>query len=163
MSELVKGLVSDPFSRRHLITTFDPAATDKCALMPCHGIAIQFYVGHALTASTKKTLSCHVYCRSSDTFLGLGFNIASYAVLTYIIAKKVDMDPAELIISTGDTHIYLNHVDQVREQLDRPPLPFPKLSVADEVRDLDWSELTIDHFDVVGYISHPAIKAPMAV
>jgi thymidylate synthase len=163
MTALVDGLISDPFSRRHLITTFDPSVTDACALMPCHGIAIQFYVGNGSGAGGRLSLSCHVYCRSSDIFLGLGFNIASYAVLTYIIAKKVDMDPDELIVSTGDTHIYSNHVDQVREQLDRHPLPFPKLTVSDEVRDLDWSELTIDHFDVAGYISHPAIKAPMAV
>ena len=154
---LVKGLIEEPFSRRHLLTTFNPAVVDQCVLMPCHGIAIQFYVGK------KNNLSCHVYCRSSDVFLGLPFNIASYAILTYIIAKKVDMVPGELIVSTGDTHIYKNHINQVNEQLFRHPLPPPILIVKDCVKNKDWVDIEYTDFEVVGYIHRPAIKAEMAI
>ena len=157
LEALVEGLKNDPYSRRHMMTTYNPATVDQCVLAPCHGIVTQFYV------EDGGKLSCHVYCRSSDTFLGLPFNIASYAALTYIIAKKCDMAPKELIISMGDAHVYLNHLDQVDLQLNRNPLPFPVLEVNHAVKDKEWGEITVDDFHLVGYLSHPAIKAPMAV
>jgi thymidylate synthase len=157
LNELVKGLKEDPMSRRHVLTTYNPAVVDKCVLMPCHGIAIQFH------CHIDNGLSCHVYCRSSDCFLGLPFNIASYTILTYIIAKKVGRIPKNLIVSTGDTHIYKNHVDQVKEQLSRPVLPSPILHINDRVADIPFEEITMNDIDLYGYIYQPAIKAPMAV
>jgi len=158
ISKLIKQLNEDPNSRRHVITTFNPSIVDECVLMPCHGIAIQFYV-----SKNGKGLSCHVYCRSSDCFLGLPFNIASYSILTYIIAKKVNKIPDALIISTGDTHIYKNHVKQVEEQISRCCLPFPTLSVSDSVKNKDFEHIGIDDFELNGYIHHPTIKADMAI
>jgi thymidylate synthase len=113
-------------------------------------------------------LSCHVYCRSSDTFLGLPFNIASYAVLVYLVAKKCSTSgktyrPKELIVSTGDTHIYANHVTQAWTQITREPLPPPQLVISDAVLKKDWKDLTVDDFDVIAYLSHPAIAAEMAI
>ncbi len=157
MAELIKGLKTDPYSRRHMLTTFNPANVSQSVLAPCHGIVIQFYV------ENQGKLSCHVYIRSSDTILGLPFNIASYAMLTHIIAKKVDMVAKELVISTGDTHIYLNHIEQAKEQIRRKTFPFPKFWMDDSVSAKDWKELSVADFDVIGYFSHSAIKAPMAV
>jgi thymidylate synthase len=162
LSNLIKGLKEDPYSRRHLMTTFNPALVSKCVLAPCHGIAIQFYVNDDVDPDVKH-LSCHVYCRSSDTFLGLSFNIASYSIFTYIIAKLCDMKPKELIVSTGDTHIYSNHLEQVLLQLSRDPLPFPVLEVSDTIKDKKIEDITMDDFSLVGYLHHPSIKADMAV
>ena len=156
IENLIRQIRRDPHSRRHVITTFDPSVVDRCVLMPCHGIAIQFYV-------CGNQLSCSVYCRSSDAFLGLPFNIASYAVLTYIVAAKCDLGPGDLIVYLGDAHVYKNHVDAVKEQLSREILPYPKLTLSPEVKTKDWSEITIDDFTVTGYSPHPAIRAPMAV
>jgi thymidylate synthase len=153
VTNLIEGLKTDPYSRRHLITTFNPAVVDKCALMPCHGIAIQFYVD-------GDYLDCHVYCRSSDVFLGLSFNIASYAFLTHIIAKKTNMQPGELIVSTGDTHLYKNHIDQSMQQLSRQPFPSPIFVVN---HDKPFDQMSLTDFDLVGYLHHPSISAPMAV
>ena len=158
LANLIEGLKTDPFSRRHMLTTFNPAEVDKSVLAPCHGIVAQFYV-HDET----KRLSCHVYIRSSDTFLGLPFNIASYAALTYLIAKICDMEPQDLIISIGDAHIYKNHVEQLREQLRRDPYPFPCLEVDDAVRHLKLEDITVDDFMLVNYMHHPGIKGVMAV
>jgi len=163
IAELIKGLKSDPFSRRHLLTTFNPADVEKSALAPCHGVATMFYVEQDKSGESKGHLSCHVVCRSSDTFLGLSFNIASYAMLACIIAKKCDMKPKELIVSTGDTHIYNTHIEQVNLQLSRSPLPFPVLEISDAVREKAFEDITVEDFEVVGYIHHPTIKAPMAV
>lgn len=160
LTELIKGLKTDPYSRRHLLTTYNPAEVSKCVLAPCHGIAIQFYVEEI---EGTKFLSCHTYCRSQDTFLGTSFNIASYAILTYIIAKKCSMHPKDLVFSTGDTHIYSNHLNQVKLQLTRKPLPFPVLEVSDSIKDKDWEDITIDDFNLVGYMHWAAIKAEMAV
>ncbi len=160
LKELINGLKTDPYSRRHLMTTFNPAEVSKCVLAPCHGIAIQFYVEEV---EGVKFLSCHTYCRSQDTFLGTSFNIASYAILTYIIAKKCGMHPKDLVISTGDTHIYSNHIDQVNLQLTRKPLPFPVLELSDSIKEKEFEEITIDDFNLVGYMHWPTIKAEMAV
>lgn len=163
LHHLLQGLREDPYSRRHMITTFDPSTVSQCVLAPCHGIVTQFYVDEGVTPTHEKTLSCHVYCRSSDIFLGLPFNIASYAILTYIIAAKCDMTPKDLIITMGDAHIYTNHIQQVQEQLARPPLPFPILEVSEQVKDKPFEELNIDDFALKGYLHHPSIHAPMAV
>lgn len=160
LAELIHTLKTDPFSRRHLLTTYCPLYNETGCLLPCHGIIVQFYVEQV---DNKRHLSCHMYQRSSDTFLGLAINIASYSVLTYIIAKMCDMHPKELIITTGDCHLYKNHLPQAQEQLQRTPLPFPKLTVKDEVKNKTFDELTLDDFDVIGYIHHPAIKAPMSI
>lgn len=163
LTDLIQGLKTDPWSRRHLMTTFNPAVLDTCALHPCHGIAIQYYVSTNREDDTKKDLSCHVYCRSQDAFLGRPFNIASYAILTYIVAKLADMAPKELIMSTGDLHVYSNHVDQVWEQVSRPPLPFPRLVVSDAILTKPLEAIGIDDFKLEGYICHPHIHADMAV
>ncbi len=160
LTELINGLKTDPYSRRHLMTTYNPAEVSKCVLAPCHGIAIQFYVEEV---EGRKFLSCHTYCRSQDTFLGTSFNIASYAILTYLIAKKCGMHPKELVFSTGDTHIYSNHMEQVALQLSRKPLPFPVLELNDSIKDKPFEEITIDDFSLVGYMHYPSIKAEMAV
>ena len=163
LEALVAGLITDPFSRRHLMTTFNPSVVEQCVLAPCHGIAIQFYVEESKDEGQPMLLSCHVYCRSSDTFLGLPFNIASYAILLHLIAKRCGYAPKELVMSTGDTHIYSNHVKQAWTQINREPLPAPRLIIADAAAKKDWSQLTVDDFEIVGYLSHPPIKAEMAV
>lgn len=156
LTNLVDSIKHDPYSRRHMITTFDPSTVDQCVLAPCHGIVAQFYV-------EEKGLSCKVYCRSSDMFLGLPFNIASYAILTYIIANKCDLAPKTLIMSLGDAHVYLNHVTQALEQISRDPLPFPVLQVDAGVKDKPFESIEVEDFTLQGYIHHAAIKAPMAV
>lgn len=156
IERLIDGIRNDPYSRRHVITTFDPSVVDQCVLMPCHGITIQFYVeGNELSSS--------VYCRSSDAFLGLPFNIASYAVLTHITAMKCDLVPGDLIVYLGDVHIYKNHIDAVKEQLSRTILPYATMTVNPHVKGKDWADITYDDFTVTGYVSHPAIKVNMAI
>lgn len=156
LEALIDGLKKDPYSRRHMITTFNPATVSQSVLAPCHGIITQFYVDNG-------GLSCQVYCRSSDSFLGLPFNIASYAIMTYIIAKKTGLKPDNLIVVSGDCHIYKNHIEQVKQQLERATLPSPILRVDDSVAEKSFDDITLDDFELVGYLHHPAIKAPMAV
>ena len=166
LTELIEGLKNDPYSRRHMITTFNPSTVAQSVLAPCHGIIVQFYVENIESdnaSESTKHLSCHVYCRSSDTFLGLPFNIASYAIFTYLIAKLANMVPSTLIMSLGDAHIYSNHVSQITEQIARPPLPFPVLQIKDRVKDMTLEEISEDDFKLIGYLHHPQIKAPMAV
>ena len=153
LQELINGLTKDPHSRRHIITAWNPGELDSMALPPCHMMA-QFYVSNG-------KLSCQMYQRSADMFLGVPFNIASYALFTHMIARTVGLDVGELIITLGDAHIYENHVEQVKEQLTREPLPLPKLMFDSDVTDL--TKMTMDHIWLDGYISHEAIKAPMAV
>ncbi len=152
-------LKSDPFSRRIMMNYWNPSDFSKTALLPCH-LGIQFYVEEK---DNIKYLSGHFNMRSSDYFLGLPFNIASYTILVYILAKKCNMVPKELIYTGGDTHIYLNHIDSIKTQLTRIPRPFPVLVVADSVKNKDWSDITSEDVEVVGYIPHPVIKAPMAI
>lgn len=164
MERLVQGLREDPYSRRHVVTTFNPSAADACALPPCHGICIQFFVDHL-----DGGLSCHVVCRSSDAFLGLPFNIASYGLLAHIVAARAGaLDPRirgakERILSTGDTHLHINHLDQARRQASRTPLPCPRLSMAGDVARVPWERLDEKQFDLIGYLHHPPLPAPMAV
>jgi thymidylate synthase len=157
---ILNELKTNPTSRRMYMTAWNPSALDKMTLPPCH-VSAQFYVN--IDKMGKKYLSCHMYQRSVDEFLGLPYNIFSYTVLTYILAKKTGMLPKELIISMGDSHIYKNHIDQVKEQIERVPFSFPTLNLSDNIITKDFSEITIDDFEVIDYVSHSAIKAPMAV
>lgn len=152
--ELVDGLRKDPFSRRHIITAWNPGELDIMALPPCHMMA-QFYV------SKDKKLSCQMYQRSADMFLGVPFNIASYALFTHMLAQVCGLGVGNLIIVLGDAHIYKNHVEQVKEQLSRKPLPLPKLSLNAEINDI--TKFNMNDIELIDYQSHGIIKAPMAV
>lgn len=151
--QLIDGIKKDPNGRRHIITAWNPGELDLMALPPCHCFA-QFYV-----ANNK--LSCQMYQRSCDMFLGVPFNIASYALFTYMIAQVCDLDVGEFVHTLGDAHIYLNHVDQVKEQLSRAPLDLPFLSLNPNVKDI--TKFTMDDIQLVNYQSHSTIKAEMAV
>lgn len=152
--ELINGLKRDPYGRRHIITAWNPAELDQMALPPCHCFA-QFYV------SANNQLSCQLYQRSADYFLGVPFNIASYALFTHMIAQVCGYGVGEFVHTLGDAHIYLNHIDQVKEQLSRTPMASPTLWVNPQVTDI--TQFTMEDFRLDGYEHHPAIKAPMAV
>jgi thymidylate synthase len=152
--ELINGIKTNPYGRRHIISAWNVGDLDQMALPPCH-ILQQYYV------SRDGKLSCHFQMRSCDVFLGAPFNIASYAMLTHMIAQVCDLQVGELVMTTGDTHIYTNHVEQVKEQLSREPLSAPKLWLNPEIKDID--KFTMDDIKLIGYESHPPIKAPMAV
>jgi thymidylate synthase len=154
ISKLIKGLREDPNGRRHIVSAWNVAELDQMALPPCH-VMSQFYV------NKNKELSCHMYQRSVDVFLGLPFNIASYALLTHLIAQVCGLTVGELVISTGDTHIYSNHVTQVKEQLTRLPSFGPTLELNPDVVDID--KFTMDDIQLQNYTSMPSIKASMAV
>ncbi len=153
LANLIEGIKNDPNSRRHILTAWNVSELDQMALPPCH-VMSQFYV-------SKGKLSCHMYQRSVDVFLGLPFNIASYALLTHLIARECELDVGELIISTGDTHIYQNHIEQVKEQLSREEYPLPTLYLDPSVKEVD--KFTMDDIILEGYQSHGTIKAEMAV
>ena len=150
---LIGSLKTKPDSRRHIVSAWNPADVDKMALPPCHAL-FQFYVANG-------RLSCQMYQRSADLFLGVPFNIASYAALTLMVGQVTDLKPGEFVLTLGDAHIYLNHLDQVREQLTRSPRPFPKLKLNPAVKEL--LEFRYEDFTLEGYDPHPAIKAPIAV
>ena len=151
--ELIAGIKADPYSRRHIITAWNPGELDLMALPPCHMMS-QFYVSNG-------RLSCHMYQRSADMFLGVPFNIASYALFTHMIAQVCNLDVGELIISFGDAHIYNNHIDQVKEQLSRKPLVLPTLSLNPEISVI--TNFGMEDIELIGYESHGPISAPMAV
>ena len=150
--ELIDGIKTDPYSRRHIITAWNPGELDLMALPPCHMMA-QFYVNNG-------KLSCQMYQRSADMFLGVPFNIASYALFTHMIAQVCNLEVGELIITLGDAHIYNNHFDQVKEQLKREPKPLATLELNSEISVI--TEFEMEDIELVGYESHDAIKAPMA-
>lgn len=154
IARIIETIKTNPTDRRMVLTAFNVGEIDKMALPPCHMFA-QFYV------SNDKKLSCQVYIRSNDLFLGLPFNIASYALLVNMIAQVTACTPGELIITIGDAHIYKNHVAQVKEQLTRTPLIPPVLKLDKEVMDID--SFTMDSFRLLGYESHGAILGKMAV
>ena len=154
IAELIAGIKKDPFGRRHIITAWQPGELDQMALPPCH-IMAQFYV------SNNQELSCQMYQRSDDFFLGAPFNIASYSLLTHMIAQVCGLKVGEFIHTNGDAHIYLNHIEQVKEQLSRTPLPPPRLIINKTITDIDG--FTMNDFILDDYASHPPIKAPMAV
>jgi len=154
IAELIHNLKTNPNSRRHILSAWNVGELEQMALPPCH-VMSQYYV------SKNNELSCHMYQRSVDTFLGLPFNIASYALLTHMIAQVCDMKVGKLVISTGDTHIYKDHVDQVKEQLSRQEYSLPTLWLNPDVKDID--KFTMDDVKLVDYKSHGQIKANMAV
>lgn len=154
IDQLVQGIKKDPFSRRHLVVAWNPGELDQMALPPCHAM-FQFYV------STDKKLSCQLYQRSADLFLGVPFNIASYAILTMMIAQVCDLRPKEFVHTFGDLHIYLNHIEQVKQQLERDPRPLPTLKINPERKHIN--EFIFEDFELLNYDPHPTIKAPIAV
>jgi thymidylate synthase/dihydrofolate reductase len=160
VAAVLDQLRTDPFSRRIFMSAWNPAALGEMALPPCH-VSAQFYVEQL--PSGRRLLSCHMYQRSVDTFLGLPFNIMSYATLTHILATLTNMHPKELVISTGDTHIYSDHVEQVKTQCQRIPYSSPLLVVNPDIADKGLEEITVDDFDVVGYFHHGVLKGKMAV
>ena len=151
--ELINGIKTDPHSRRHIITAWNPGELELMALPPCHMMS-QFYVSNG-------KLSCHMYQRSADMFLGVPFNIASYALFTHMIAQVCGLEVGDLIITFGDAHIYTNHIEQVKEQLSRVPFDLPKIQLNSDITDI--TKFTMEDVELVGYQSHDAIKAPMAV
>ena len=152
-------LKTDPFSRRIIYSYWNPSDFDKTALLPCH-VIVQFYVTEI---SNQKYLSCQFYMRSNDILLGNPYNLVFYSVLTYILAMRCNMKPKDLVYSCGDCHIYNNHIDAVKEQLTRTSRPFPKLKLDSSIKDKNWSDITTDDFELIGYMPHPSIKAPMAI
>jgi thymidylate synthase len=154
IASIINKIKTNPADRRMVLTAFNVGEMDQMSLPPCHMFA-QFHV------STKGRLSCQVYIRSNDLFLGLPFNIASYALLTHMMAHVTGTTPGDLIVTIGDAHIYSNHTTQVKEQLSRSTFKLPALALNPEVTDID--SFTMDDIALVGYESHPAISAPMAV
>lgn len=153
ISQVVEQLRTNPDSRRIIVSAWNVAELDKMALMPCHAF-FQFYVAEG-------RLSCQLYQRSADIFLGVPFNIASYALLTHMLAQQCDLEVGDFIWTGGDCHIYSNHFEQVRTQLARQPFPYPQLHI--KRRPASIFEYEYEDFEVVGYEHHPAIKAPVAV
>ena len=150
---VLANIRNKPDSRRHLVTAWNPADVDRMALPPCHAL-FQFYVAEG-------RLSCQMYQRSADVFLGVPFNIASYALLTLMVAQVTGLAPGEFVLTLGDAHLYLNHLDQAREQLSRDPRPFPRIRLNPAVTDL--FAFQYEDFVLQGYDPHPHIKAEVAV
>ena len=150
---VLSSIKAKPDSRRHMVTAWNPADVDRMALPPCHAL-FQFYVAEG-------RLSCQMYQRSADVFLGVPFNIASYALLTLMVAQVSGLEAGEFVLTLGDAHLYLNHVEQAREQLSRSPRPFPRMRLNPAVKDL--FAFKFEDFTLEGYEPHAAIKAPIAV
>lgn len=153
LTDLIKGLKEAPESRRHILTAWNPSELDQMALPPCHLLA-QFSV-------TNNKLSCMMYQRSNDFFLGCPFNIASYSLLTHMIAQVCGLQVGDFVHTTGDAHIYINHLDQVNEQITRAPLALPTLWLNPDIMDIE--KFTMNDIKLIDYVSHPSIKADMAV
>ena len=153
----IKGVIENirrkPDSRRHLVSAWNPADVDRMALPPCHAL-FQFYVAGG-------RISCQMYQRSADLFLGVPFNIASYALLTLMVAQVTGLKPGEFVLTLGDAHLYVNHLEQAREQVGRAPRPFPRMKLNPVVKDI--FAFNYEDFTLEGYEPHPAIKAPIAV
>lgn len=153
ISKVLHQIKTNPDSRRHLVTAWNPAEVDNMALPPCHAL-FQFYVAEG-------KLSCQLYQRSCDTFLGVPFNIASYALLTHMFAQQCDLEVGDFVWTGGDVHLYTNHLDQVSLQLSREPFPLPKLQI--NRRPDTLFDYRFEDFEIVNYQAHPTIKAPIAV
>ena len=153
VTKLISDIKRDPTSRRHILTAWNPGELDDMALPPCH-VMSQFYVNNG-------ELSCQMYQRSADMFLGVPFNIASYSLLTHMIAHACDLKVGDFVHTIGDAHIYNDHVDQVHEQIKRDPLPGPKLIIDCDSKDI--FDIKMEHINLINYQSHPPISAPMAV
>ena len=152
IEEVIRTIKTNPNSRRMIVSAWNVADVEGMALPPCH-VLFQFYVAEG-------RLSCQLYQRSADTFLGVPFNIASYALLTHIIAQICDLEVGEFVHTLGDTHLYLNHFEQVEEQLSREPRPLPRLRLNPAVKSI--SEVSFEDIEIVDYNPHPTIKAPMS-
>ncbi len=153
IAAVVDSIQRDPDSRRHIVTAWNPAELDRMALPPCHAL-FQFWVA-------RGRLSCQLYQRSADVFLGVPFNIASYALLTAMVAQVTGLEPGEFVHTLGDAHLYVNHLDQARTQLTRSPRPLPRLQLNPAVRSL--FDFRFEDIEWIGYDPHPAIRAPIAV
>ena len=160
IAQVVQQLKTNPDSRRIIVSAWNVADLGKMALMPCHAL-FQFYVAPATTPGGRGRLSCQLYQRSADVFLGVPFNIASYALLTHMLAQQCDLDLGDFIWTGGDCHLYDNHSEQVKTQLARPPLAYPTLLL--KRRPASIFDYVYEDFEVLGYQPHPAIKAPVAV
>lgn len=153
LAQVIEEIRKNPWSRRLLVSAWNVADLPRMALQPCH-VMFQFHVADG-------KLSCQLYQRSADLFLGVPFNIASYALLTHLMAQVTGLEPGEFIHTFGDAHVYLNHLEQVDEQLSREPLPLPRLVLDPSIRSID--DFRIEHIRLEGYEHHPAISAPVAV
>lgn len=153
ISKVIEQIKTKPDSRRHIVSAWNPAEVDKMALPPCHAM-FQFYVADG-------KLSCQLYQRSADYFLGVPFNIASYALLTHMFAQQCDFEPGEFVWTGGDVHLYTNHIEQAKLQLTREPYPLPVLNIKRKPASI--FEYAFEDFEIVNYQSHPGIKAPIAV
>jgi thymidylate synthase len=153
IADVIARIRKNPNSRRLIVTAWNPADVDEMALPPCHCL-FQFYVANG-------KLSCQLYQRSADIFIGVPFNIASYALLTHMVAHVAGLKAGDFVHTLGDAHLYLNHLDQANEQLNRMPLPLPRLIIKREVNEIDV--FRYEDFEIAGYQSHPHIAAPVAV
>jgi len=153
LAAVVEGLRGDPYSRRHIVSAWNVADLPRMALPPCH-LLFQFHVA-------RGRLSCQVYQRSADAFLGVPFNIASYAILTHLVAHATSLAPGELVHTLGDAHLYLNHLEQAKLQLSRAHTPLPRIDLTGAPRDI--FAITAEDIRIEGYDPHPAIRAPVAV
>ena len=155
ITQLIEGIRNDPFSRRHMVVAYNPAEVKDMALPPCHSL-FQFYV-----SADGRKLSCQLYQRSGDVFLGVPFNIASYSLLLCMVAQVCGLQPYEFVHTFGDVHIYLDHLDQIHEQLTRTPRPLPKLQINPDVKDI--FDFKYSDFKIVDYDPYPAIKGKVSV
>ena len=153
IDDVIEQVKKNPDSRRHIVTAWNPGELNQMRLAPCHAL-FQFYV-------SAGELSCQLYQRSADLFLGVPFNIASYALLTLMIAQVCDLKPGEFVHTFGDLHLYKNHLEQAKLQLSREPRPLPRMKINPTVKKID--EFKFEDFELIGYDPHPAIKAPIAV
>lgn len=153
ITQVIEQIKRNPDSRRHIVTAWNPAEVDKMALPPCHAL-FQFYVAEG-------RLSCQLYQRSADYFLGVPFNIASYALLVHMFAQQCDLEPGDFVWTGGDVHLYSNHIEQAKTQLSRAPMALPQLHIKRKPSSI--FDYTFEDFEILNYNAHPSIKAPIAV